>query len=101
MEKRLIIDTDPGCDDAAALLMLLEAAASKRIEIEGILTVFGNGGLKRTTTNTGIIMDMFPSLSIPLYPVLLFNLLAHLLPVIFLPFLLLSLFPGMCGAVGS
>ncbi|MGX7824762.1 nucleoside hydrolase [Actinokineospora sp. 24-640] len=45
---RLIIDTDPGVDDAFALAL---AARSPEVELTAVTTVFGNVGLERTTTN--------------------------------------------------
>ena len=47
-----LIDTDPGTDDAIALLMLLGAAHRLEIDIRGITTVGGNASLARTTRNT-------------------------------------------------
>jgi len=45
---RLIIDTDPGVDDAVAILMAL---ASPDVEIVGLTTVGGNVSLARSTRN--------------------------------------------------
>ena len=45
---RLIIDTDPGIDDAYALAL---ACASPDVELIGVTTVFGNVGLASTTRN--------------------------------------------------
>ena len=44
----LLIDTDPGVDDAVALLM---AMGSPEARLEAITTVFGNVGLETTTAN--------------------------------------------------
>lgn len=44
----LIIDTDPGVDDAFALAL---AAASPEVELIGVTTVFGNVSLENTTRN--------------------------------------------------
>lgn len=44
----LIIDTDPGVDDAFALAL---AVASPEVELLGVTTVFGNVGLEHTTRN--------------------------------------------------
>ena len=46
--RRVIIDTDPGTDDALALLMALNCPD---MEIEGITTVGGNATLAQTTRN--------------------------------------------------
>lgn len=45
---RLLIDTDPGIDDAAAILL---AMASPEIELVGLTTVAGNVSLAKTTRN--------------------------------------------------
>jgi pyrimidine-specific ribonucleoside hydrolase len=44
----LIIDTDPGVDDAFAIAL---ACASPEVELLGVTTVFGNAGLDTTTRN--------------------------------------------------
>ncbi len=44
----MIIDTDPGVDDAVAILL---AAASREVELLAITTVFGNVDLATTTAN--------------------------------------------------
>lgn len=44
----LVIDTDPGIDDMAALLL---AAASPEVDLRAVTTVFGNVELARTTSN--------------------------------------------------
>ena len=50
MEKRpLIMDCDPGQDDAIAILMAI--AFPERFDILGITTVSGNVSLEKTTTN--------------------------------------------------
>lgn len=48
MTVPVIIDTDPGVDDAVALLL---AAASPELELLAITTVFGNVGLETVTDN--------------------------------------------------
>ena len=49
MQKlKIIYDTDPGVDDAMALLLL---ARHQRIELIGITTVFGNADIATTTRN--------------------------------------------------
>lgn len=44
----LIIDTDPGVDDAFAIAL---AARSPEVDLQGLTTVFGNVGLDLTTAN--------------------------------------------------
>lgn len=53
--QRLIIDTDPGVDDAHAIMM---AYAYPGARVEALLTVAGNVGLYRTTANACTILDM-------------------------------------------
>ncbi len=48
MPTRIIIDTDPGIDDAIALAL---AFASPELEVLGVTTVGGNTGLENTTGN--------------------------------------------------
>src|SRR5919108_5713991 len=61
--ERLIIDTDPGVDDAHALLMAL---AHPRARVEAITTVSGNVGVDRTTANACIILDVAEA-ELPVY----------------------------------
>jgi inosine-uridine nucleoside N-ribohydrolase len=53
---RLIIDTDPGIDDAMALLFL---RATPTAEIAAITTVFGNADVKTTTRNACYLTQRF------------------------------------------
>ncbi len=50
---KVIIDTDPGLDDAVAILYAL---AEPRLEVQAITTVAGNIGLGRTTGNAGRLL---------------------------------------------
>ena len=52
---RIIIDTDPGTDDAVAILIALAHFTDK--EILGITTVAGNVGVKVGTTNALRILE--------------------------------------------
>ena len=51
--KKIIIDTDPGQDDAIAILLAL--ASPDEIEVLGITTVAGNVPLELTTKNACIV----------------------------------------------
>ncbi len=51
---RLVIDTDPGVDDAHAIML---AFAHPGVKVEAITTVAGNVGLDRTTANACTILD--------------------------------------------
>src|SRR6218665_570807 len=52
--RKIIIDTDPGQDDAAAIMLAL---GSPELNILGITTVAGNVPLSRTSTNARIILE--------------------------------------------
>ncbi|MFQ5966938.1 MAG: nucleoside hydrolase [Acidimicrobiia bacterium] len=54
--QKIIIDTDPGQDDAVALLLAL--ASPKELEILGVTTVAGNVPLKLTSRNARIICEL-------------------------------------------
>lgn len=53
---KVIIDTDPGQDDAIAILLAL--ASPENIEVLGITTVAGNVPLKLTTKNALIVCEL-------------------------------------------
>jgi inosine-uridine nucleoside N-ribohydrolase len=53
----LIIDTDPGVDDALALLV---AAYSPEIELVGLTTIFGNVSVEQATKNAGYLVSLMP-----------------------------------------
>lgn len=52
---RLVIDTDPGVDDAHAIML---AFAHPRTRVEAITVVAGNVGLERTLANACTILDV-------------------------------------------
>jgi len=53
--QRIIIDTDPGIDDAVAILLAL---ASAELEVEGIIAVAGNLPLAVTEANARAICEL-------------------------------------------
>ncbi len=61
--KRLIIDTDPGVDDAAAILLAL---AHPNAKVEAITTVNGNVDVDKTTANALKILDIAQA-DVPVY----------------------------------
>ncbi|MBI3329855.1 MAG: nucleoside hydrolase [Nitrospinae bacterium] len=62
--KRVIVDTDPGIDDAAALLLAL---ASPELSVEAVTTVYGNGTLEECTRNALRILETAGRGDIPVY----------------------------------
>ncbi|MBT8201880.1 MAG: nucleoside hydrolase [Acidimicrobiia bacterium] len=56
MPRPIIIDTDPGQDDAVALLLAL--AAPEELDVRGITTVAGNVPLELTTRNALMMVEL-------------------------------------------
>jgi purine nucleosidase len=54
--KKVIFDTDPGIDDAMALLFLKRAPG---VEIVGVTSSFGNGTIETTTRNALYLCQLF------------------------------------------
>ncbi len=63
MKKRLVIDTDPGVDDAHAILL---AGAHPDVQIEALTTLGGNVPLANTTANACKILDIL-NLDVPVF----------------------------------
>ena len=63
MTKRILIDTDPGIDDALAILL---AIASPELSLEGLSVVHGNCSLEQATTNGLSILELANASHIPL-----------------------------------
>ena len=61
---KVIIDTDPGTDDALALMMALNAP---ELDIRGITTVGGNATLAHTTRNALRLLEHLERTDIPVY----------------------------------
>ncbi|MEQ1406658.1 nucleoside hydrolase [Neorhizobium sp. Rsf11] len=61
---RIIIDADPGVDDAAAILMAL---ASPEIDVLGLSIVAGNVPLKDTVTNACKIVGVSGRIDVPVH----------------------------------
>ncbi|MCS4093714.1 nucleoside hydrolase [Rhizobium sp. BK176] len=64
-KHRIIIDCDPGVDDAVAILLAL--ASPEEIELLGITTVAGNVPLEYTTSNALRICDLAGRRDIPVF----------------------------------
>jgi len=63
--KQVIIDTDPGIDDAIAIFMALADAG---VEVLGLTPVAGNAPLENTTLNALRILDLADRPDIPVFP---------------------------------
>jgi len=57
-KEKIIIDTDPGHDDALAILMLLK---SGRFDLQAVTTVAGNSGIENVTRNAQSILNLAES----------------------------------------
>jgi purine nucleosidase len=62
--QRIIIDTDPGQDDAVALLTAL---ASPELDVVAILTVAGNVPLPLTSRNARMMVELAGRTDVPVY----------------------------------
>lgn len=62
--RRIIIDTDPGIDDAVAILLAL---ASPELQVDAIVTVAGNGPLNFMERNARMICELAARPDIPVY----------------------------------
>ncbi len=63
LKRPVLIDTDPGVDDALALLL---AFAMPDIDVKAITTVFGNGPLDMMTHNAAGLLSLFGRTDIPI-----------------------------------
>ena len=64
--RKIIIDTDPGVDDAAALMLAL--ASPETLEVIGITTVAGNVSVDQATTNALTICALCGAGHIAVFP---------------------------------
>ena len=62
--RPIVIDTDPGQDDAVALLLAL---ASSELEVRGVTTVAGNVPLPLTARNARIVCELAGRPDVPVY----------------------------------
>jgi pyrimidine-specific ribonucleoside hydrolase len=61
---KIVLDTDPGHDDAIALLLAL---ASPELEVLGVTTVSGNQTLEKTTANALKILEFVERTDVPVH----------------------------------
>lgn len=64
MARKIIIDTDPGQDDAVAILLAL---ASPELEVLGITAVAGNVPLALTERNARIVVELAGRADVPVH----------------------------------
>ena len=64
MARKIIIDTDPGQDDAVAILLAL---ASPELDVLALTTVAGNVPLELTTLNARKICELVGRADLPIY----------------------------------
>jgi len=62
--RKIIIDTDPGHDDALAIML---AVRSNQFDIQAITTVCGNSTIENTTRNTRYLLGLLEREDIPVY----------------------------------
>jgi purine nucleosidase len=62
--KSIILDCDPGVDDAVAIMLAL---TSPRLHVLGITTVAGNVGLDKTTRNARLLRQIAGRMDVPVY----------------------------------
>src|SRR5512133_2480568 len=62
MPKKILFDTDPGIDDACAILLAL---ASPEISLEGLSIVHGNCSVEQATTNALSVLELARAGHIP------------------------------------
>jgi pyrimidine-specific ribonucleoside hydrolase len=65
MSRAVLLDCDPGHDDALAIALAL---ASPELEVRGITTVAGNSSLARTTRNALRLLTLLGRTDVPVAP---------------------------------
>jgi purine nucleosidase len=61
-KKRILVDTDPGIDDALAILLAL---ASPEVELEGVSVVHGNCSVEQALSNALGVLELAQGSDIP------------------------------------
>lgn len=65
MPRKIIIDTDPGQDDAVAILLAL--ASPEELEVLAIVAVAGNVGLHHNQNNARKVLELSGRIQVPVY----------------------------------
>lgn len=64
MAKKIILDCDPGHDDAVAILLAL---GNPKIDLVGVTTVGGNQSLEKVTYNARAVLEKAHATTVPVY----------------------------------
>lgn len=64
MAKKIILDCDPGHDDAVAILLAL---GNPEIDLVGVTTVGGNQSLEKVTYNARAVLEKAHATTVPVY----------------------------------
>jgi purine nucleosidase len=64
-KRKIIIDTDPGQDDAVAIMLAL--ASPDEVEVAAVVTVAGNVSLEKTSLNARMVMELAGRPDVPVY----------------------------------
>src|SRR5579864_410600 len=64
MPRPVIIDTDPGIDDAIAILLAL---AAPELEVQGLVAVAGNVALPAAGRNARAVLELAGRVDIPVF----------------------------------
>jgi purine nucleosidase len=64
MQRKVIIDCDPGVDDAIALML---AIRSEQFDVQAITTVCGNSPIEDVTRNAAFLLELLGRSDIPVY----------------------------------
>lgn len=65
MSRKIIIDTDPGQDDAVAILLAL--ASPEELDVLGVVAVAGNVGLAQNAINARKVVELSGRTDVPVY----------------------------------
>ena len=57
--RKVIIDTDPGIDDAMAIMMALKEHKKENIDIVAITLVYGNSTIDNAQVNVLRVLEVF------------------------------------------
>lgn len=64
---KVIIDTDPGGDDAQAIILAIHLARKYNVQILGLTTIAGNGSLDNVVKNAQLIVNACNTPEIPIF----------------------------------